>query len=117
MAIIKFKLNGVDRIIKTDSVSYIAMVGPTESVKNEIVLGYYSTLGNAILKHIKHAAMSSESEEVVSLKEVVAKIEDMYNYFRSIKSESDIPESSVIDKKQQKEDDSENKDADESYIF
>lgn len=93
--IIKFKLNGVERKIIGDSNNFTAVNPISESNKTENALGYYLTLGNAVLKHIKHASIPSSDDEVVELKELVARFEAACDFFRGIQSADQIPGSSV----------------------
>lgn len=93
--IIKFKLQGIERKITSDSNSFSAVTPISESNKSENALGYYSTLGGAVLKHVKHALIPSSDEEVVELKELVARFEAACDFFRGIHSSDQIPGSSV----------------------
>lgn len=74
--IIKFKIQGVERVIKHDSTSFTAINPSTGSV-----LGYYSRLAGAVSKHIKDAGFLDENgkEEVLSLKQYVERYEKIFN--------------------------------------
>lgn len=79
---IKFTLQGVERVIVQDSpTSYKA-----EHPGSQLTLGYYSTLQNAVLSHIRNAAIIDEKgkEEVIELKDYIARLEKLLGEIRGM---------------------------------
>jgi hypothetical protein len=91
--IIEFELQGKKRVIKYDGHCYQALKPDSRQI-----LGYYSILGNAILSHIRDCSIidSSTQEEVISLKEYVARFEKLLKEIRGL-SKEDIFEVSVFE--------------------
>lgn len=84
--LIKFKLQGVERIIKQN--------GPNDFVAYEVgnpdrALGYYSSLQNAVLRHIKDAGSLDEGgkEEVIELKNYVERFNKLCDEIRGAEPE------------------------------
>lgn len=71
---IQFKLDGTVRTIKVEGSNSFIALDPRETAR---VLGYYSNLPTAVMKHIKESSLSSSSEEVVELKDYVAKFKSL----------------------------------------
>lgn len=85
--LIKFKLDGVERVIRQNGTNgFIAYVPGTKDP-----LGYYSTLKNAVIKHIKDAAILNKEgcKEVIELEGYVNRHKDLIDEFMGL-SEEDI---------------------------
>lgn len=98
--LIKFKLQGVERIIKQN--------GPNDFVAYEVenpdrALGFYSTLQNAVLRHIKDAGSLSENgrEEVIELKNYIERFNKLCDEIRGADPE-DLLQDAVFEKRPEK---------------
>lgn len=98
--LIKFKLQGVERVIKQN--------GPNDFVAYEVenpdrALGYYSTLQNAVLRHIKDASSLDESgrEEVIELRNYIERFNKLCDEIRGADPE-DLLKDAVFEKRPEK---------------
>lgn len=92
--IINFELAGENRKVKWDGKCFIAYDS------KDGALGYYTTIGNAVLCHIKDAANKDSAtdgkEEVMTLLELVDRMERLWQDVRQI-DPVEIPTYSFID--------------------
>lgn len=81
---IEFELQGVKRTIRFDGYCFHAI-----DPKSPRVLGYYSSIGNAVLAHVKDAAVPEEAgqEEVIELKELIVRFDKLYGEIRGLSKE------------------------------
>lgn len=96
---IKFNLNGVERVIVQNGTSdFTSLIPGTDRP-----LGYYSTLGAAVLKHVKSAAIkdSSENEEVIELKDYISEFRAICEQILSLDID-DVSKFSEIEKREKK---------------
>lgn len=75
--IIKFKLQGVERIIRQNGANDFTAFKPG----TDRALGYYNTLPSAVLRHIRDAAIldTDGSEEVIDLKIYIERHKSLFN--------------------------------------
>lgn len=80
---IKFKLQDIERTIKYDKYCFMAI-----SPRSGRTLGYYSSLGGAIKKHLEDAMMLDDNnegkEEVIQLKNLVSRYEALVKEVRGL---------------------------------
>lgn len=90
---ITFELQGVERVIKNDKYCYMPLIPGTERI-----LGYYSSLGGAVLRHISDANIPEEQgqEEIIELKSYVERFEALRNEIRGVEV-GDVFRSIVIE--------------------
>ena len=83
--LIKFNLQGVERVIRQNGTNgFIAYIPGTQEP-----LGYYSSLKNAVIKHIKDAAISNKEgrKEAVELEEYVNRHKALIDEFMGLSEE------------------------------
>lgn len=92
--LIKFNLQGAERVIKLDNNGCYTAYAPG----TERALGYYASLQNAVLKHIRHATVldSTENEEVIELKDLVLRYQKLLDEVRGL-SQEDISKFAVFE--------------------
>lgn len=92
--LIKFNLQGVERVIKLDNNGCYTAYAPG----TDRALGYYASLQNAVLKHIRHASVldSTENEEVIELKDLVLRYQKLLDEVRGL-SQEDISKFAVFE--------------------
>lgn len=92
--LIKFNLQGVERVIKLDNNGCYTAYAPG----TERALGYYASLQNAVLKHIRHATIldSTEKEEVIELKDFILRHQKLFDEVRGL-SQEDISKFAVFE--------------------
>ena len=97
--LIKFKLQGVERVIKLDNNGCYTAYAPG----TERALGYYASLQNAVLKHIRHATVldSTENEEVIELKDLILRYQKLLDEVRGL-SKEDISKFAVFEETEKK---------------
>lgn len=90
---ITFKLQGVERVIGYDGKSYTAYKPETESV-----LGYYSTIGGAIERHVRDANLPEKNgqEEVIELRKFTERYKQLAEELRGM-SQGDLFSSAVFE--------------------
>lgn len=80
---IKFKLQDIERTIKYDKYCFMAI-----SPRNGTVLGYYSSIGGAVKKHVEDAMVLDDNdegkEEVIELKTLVSRYEELVKEVRGL---------------------------------
>lgn len=88
--LIKFKLDGVERIIKQNGKNDFQAIDPNS--KTKAPLGYYSNLGSAVSAHIRNAGSLTPQgkSEVIELKEYVQRHKQLFNQIMGLSVE-DIP--------------------------
>ena len=88
--LIKFKLDGVERVVKQNGKNDFQAVDPNP--KTKAPLGYYSSLGSAVSAHIRDAGSltpQGKSEEI-ELKDYVERHKELFNQIMGLSIE-DIP--------------------------